>query len=104
MNVEIGTKAAQFLLREYLFRIFSIVTLQCGKIMPVTINSFKNLFLNIVLKASKEDHTVFKYVITAFIVYCQLLCRHLKAFYEMLARKYNGFFQHFIKLYKQEPG
>jgi hypothetical protein len=29
MNVEMGTKALQCLFREYLFRIFGIVSLQC---------------------------------------------------------------------------
>ncbi len=31
MNEEIGTVAKQFSEREYLFRIFSIGTLQCGE-------------------------------------------------------------------------
>jgi hypothetical protein len=29
MNVEIGTKAVQFLFWEYLFKIFDIMSLQC---------------------------------------------------------------------------
>jgi hypothetical protein len=32
MNVGIGTLAAQFLSWEYLFRIFDIVSLQCGTV------------------------------------------------------------------------
>jgi hypothetical protein len=32
MNVDIGTEAAQLLSWEYLFRIFVIVSLQCGEL------------------------------------------------------------------------
>jgi hypothetical protein len=34
MDVEIEIEAAQFLLWKYLFRIFGIVSLQCGDGMP----------------------------------------------------------------------
>jgi hypothetical protein len=34
MNVEIGTKAVQFLFWEHLFRIFVIVSLQCMHCIP----------------------------------------------------------------------
>jgi hypothetical protein len=36
VNVEIGIVAAQFLFWEYLFRIFGILSLQCGSIKVIT--------------------------------------------------------------------
>jgi hypothetical protein len=47
MNVEIGTAAAQLLIWEYLFRIFSIVSLQCTRRVEEGTTEVKILLLSI---------------------------------------------------------
>jgi hypothetical protein len=43
MNVEIGTKVAQFLFWEFLSKIFGIVSLQCGRETAMHLNQITSM-------------------------------------------------------------